>query len=97
MLIRESILNRILKKRFKSTFSLGSSKKIAMRFESQIIDSDSRQALVWIPAIKNVPAHFVRSLNHYNLSHVIHFTTGHNNLLRHRCKLAGGEVMCGGE
>ena len=54
-----------------------------------------KQTKVWFPAIKNVPAYFVRRLNRYDLSHVIHFTTGHNNLLRHRCKLAGGgEVMC---
>ena len=49
-----------------------------------------QQAKVCFPAIKNVPAHFVRRLNRFDLSHVIHFTTGHNNLLRHRCKLAGG-------
>ena len=49
-----------------------------------------QQTKVWFPAIKNVPAHFVRRLNRFHLSHVIHFTTGHNNLLRHRCKLAGG-------
>ena len=34
------------KKRFESTFSLGLSKKIATKFESRIIDSDSGQALV---------------------------------------------------
>ena len=50
-----------------------------------------QQTKVWFPAIKNVTAHFVRRLNCYDLSHVIHFTTGHNNLLRHRCKLAGGK------
>ena len=48
-----------------------------------------QQKKVWFPAIKNVPTHFVRMLNRYDLSHVIHFTTGHN-LLRYRCKLAGG-------
>ena len=53
-----------------------------------------QQTKVWFPEIKNVSAHFVRKLNRYDLSHVIHFTTGHNNLLRHRCKLDGGEVMC---
>ena len=34
------------KKRFESTFSLRFSKKLATRFESRIIDLDSRQALV---------------------------------------------------
>ena len=54
-----------------------------------------QQTKVWFPAIKNMPAHFVRRLNRYDLSHVINFTTGHNNLLRHRCKLAGGSDVCG--
>ena len=59
-LIHESLLNKKLwifdsrinlelnhfKKRFESTFSLCFSKKIAMRFEWRIIDSDSQQALI---------------------------------------------------
>ena len=59
-MIRESLLHKKLwifdsrinlesnrfKKRFESTFSLCFSKKIATRFESRIIDSGSRQALI---------------------------------------------------
>ena len=43
----------------------------------------------------------IRRLNRYDLGHLLHFTTGHNHLLRHRRKL-DGEVaelcrLCGGD
>ena len=49
-----------------------------------------QQTKVWFPAIKSDFTLFIRNLSSYDLGHVIHSNTGHNNLLRHRCKLAGG-------
>ena len=69
-MIRKSLLNKKLwtfdswinlesnhfKKRFESTFSLCYSKKIATRFESRIIDSDSLQALLsWLKTLHGYP------------------------------------------
>ena len=59
MLIRESILNPIIKKKDSNQLSLlVSPQKIATRFESQIIDSDLRQALVTCLVTHGIMLHY---------------------------------------
>ena len=62
--------------------------------------STCQQTKVWFPFIRGNFIPQVRRLNRYDLGHLIHFTTGHNFLLRHGCKLTGGGSnlcrLCGG-
>ena len=55
-----------------------------------------QQTKVWFPFIRGNFIPQIRRLNRYDLGHLIHFTTGHNFLLRHGCKLTGGAQICAG-
>ena len=61
--------------------------------------SSCRQTKAWFPTLRKDKTPQIRRLNRYDLGHLIHFITGHNNLLRHQCTLGAGEVdvcrLCG--
>ena len=54
-----------------------------------------QQTKIWFPSIRGDFTSHIRRLERHDLSHLIHFTTGHNFLLRHRRKLTGeGTDLC---
>ena len=55
----------------------------------------SQQTKIWFPSIRGNFTSQIRKFNRHDLIHLIHFTTQHNFLPRHRQKLAGeGTDMC---
>ena len=60
--------------------------------------STCQQTKDWFPVLREDVSPLIRRLSRRELSLLIHFTTGHNHLLRHERKLTGGmiSVVCVG-
>ena len=54
--------------------------------------STCQQTKVWFPELRVDTSTLIRRLSRRELSLLIHFTTGHNHLLRHERKLTGGMI-----